>query len=349
MRRSLRWLSALVVLILTGAFGLGHFIAYGQAPYVQDRYDQLSDSVAGDSATNLIGFTITDISQPLGSIEFQFCEETPLPDYPCSTPTGFDASGAVLSAQTGNTGFSIASNSTVNTIILTRSPSLPTSDPNTYQLDNITNPSVLGPYYLRIYIYPTTDGSGSPTEVGGIALSTTNSVEVSAIVPPYLKFCAGVQITDFDCSTAVNYLINFGDFSSSQPSIATSQLTVGTNAKSGFNIYVTGSSLTSGNNVIPNIPTPTPSLDGSSQFGINLRANDSPDIGADVVGPGVGQITSDYDTPNRFVYNNGDTLISATSPSDNQTFTVSYLANISNTQPSGVYATTLTYICLANF
>ena len=94
---------------------------------------------------------------------------------------------------------------------------------------------------------------------------------------------------------------------------------------------------------------PSPSLSGASQFGINLRANNNPAIGADVIGPGVGQVTANYDTPNRFTYQEGDTLAAAAIASDNQTYTVTYLTNISKAQPVGVYATTLTYICLANF
>ena len=349
MHRLMGYGAVLVVLIFIGLTGLNYHTAYSLTPYVANRYDQLSDSVPADTATNTIGFIITATSQPLGSIELQFCEENPIAGEPCTTPAGLDASGAVLSAQTGNTGFSIASNSTVNTIILTRSPSLPSSNPNTYQLDNIVNPGNQGSYYLRIYIYPTTDGSGPATQVGGVAIATNSSILVNTVVPPYLKFCAGLKITAFDCSTATSYLINFGYFSTSQPSIATSQFTVATNAETGYNIYVTGLSLTSGNNVIPNLSVPSPSLSGASQFGINLRANNNPAIGADVIGPGVGQVTANYDTPNRFTYQEGDTLAAAAIASDNQTYTVTYLTNISKAQPVGVYATTLTYICLANF
>ena len=159
-----------------------------------------------------------------------------------------------------------------------------------------------------------------------------------------------MQITNYDCSTADSYLINFGNFSTGQASTATSQFLVATNAQSGYNVYITGPTLTSGNNTIANLSTPSPSLVGASQFGLNLRTNSSPAVGSDEVGPGVGgQVTSDYNTSNLFSYNDGDTLVSSPAASDNQTFTVSYLTNINAKQPAGVYATTLTYICLANF
>jgi len=351
MRCLLRKEGLLTLLILTGLIGLSNQIAYGDTSRVQNRFDLLSDSKIGNISINKIGFTITDTSQPLGSIGLQFCEESPLPGNPCTTPSGFNASGAVLQPQneTGNTGFSIASNSTINTIILTRSPSTPNGSPNTYELDNIVNPSSQGTYYLRIYTYPSTDGSGPYTQFGGVALATASGVQVNAIVPPYIKLCAGLQIERYDCSTATSYLINFGDFSSSQSSMATSQFTVATNSKSGYSVYITGPSLTAGNNVIPNLPSPAPSLIGASQFGINLRANNNPNIGADVIGPGSGLVSYNYNQPNRFTYNDGDKLVTALNNSDNQTFTVTYLTNVSNKQPAGVYATTLTYVCVANF
>ncbi len=340
-------------LTLAGLVG-GCLIAVSLRAYaytqVLDRYDQLSTNSAGATATNTIGFVMTDNSDPIGSIEFQFCQESPLPGDSCTTPTGFSASNVSLTSQTGNGGFSVAGNSTVNAVILTRSPAIANASPNTYVLSNIVNPSGQGTYYLRISTYPTTDASGAYNEFGGVALSTSSSVTVNSIVPPYLDFCVGVQILNHDCATASSYLINFGDFSSLAPSVGTSQFVVATNAGSGYTVYLSGSTLTSGTNVIANMATPQPSLDGASQFGMNLTANTSPAVGASVSGPGVGgQVTANYDIPNRFVFNNGDTIATSSDPSDYQTYTVSYLTNISPTQPAGVYATTLTYICLANF
>jgi hypothetical protein len=337
---------SVLVVVSVGALGR---VAFGDPSHVENRSDQLSSSLPSATATNLMGFSITDASQPVGSIAFQFCEESPLPDYACTTPPGLNASAVTLAAQAGNVGFSIATNSTANTVILTRSPTTPTTGANTYQLDNIVNPNTQGTYYLRIYVYSTTDASGPETQNGGVALAVNNGVSVTAEVPPFLKFCTGITITNYDCSTARGYSINLGTLSSHTSSSATSQLSVATNAQSGFNITVTGTSLTSGNNVIPANTAPTPSILGSSQFGINLRANTQPANGADPAGSGMGQVTNSYNEPNRYTYQDGDTLVTSLLNSDNQTFTITYLANVSSQQAAGVYATTLTYICLANF
>ncbi|MGH7196042.1 MAG: hypothetical protein ACREGA_04680 [Candidatus Saccharimonadales bacterium] len=333
------------------AVGLISQLAHGITPEVGNRFDQLSNSAAGATATNLIGFTINETSAPLGSIELQFCSNNPLPSTSCTSPNGLDASQAVLKNQTGNTGFIISPQSTANEVILSHIPANPHPHgaPNTYQLNNVVNPAQAGSYYVRIYIYPTIDASGAPTEVGGLALAATGGLSVSAVVPPYLKFCAGVTIKNYDCATASNHLINFGNFSPSHASAASSQFVVATNAGNGYNITVSGPTLTSGNNIIPALKNPTPSASGNSQFGINLRANSFPAVGANPSSGGSGQVASNYNQPNFFSYKSGQVLVSSSGVSDNKVFTISYLANISHHNPLGVYATTLTYICLANF
>lgn len=311
----------------------------------------MSDSTAGATATHLIGFTINVANVPLGSIKIQYCSNNPLPDTSCDAPVGMDTSGVTLANQTGNTGFGVSSLTTSNTVILKRLPAIPFpyGVPNTYQLDNIVNPSSAGSYYIRLYIYQTTDASGPVTEEGGIAIAINNGLSVSAGVPPYLEFCTGLKIVNFDCSTATGYSIDFGDLSSNHVATGTSQFVVATNATSGYNVTVSGTTLTSGNNVISALASPSISNINSNQFGINLKHNTVPNVGADPVGSGSGSISSGYDTTNRFMYRDGDLLVSTPTVSDSQNFTISYLTNINSGDPPGVYTTTLTLICLANF
>jgi hypothetical protein len=336
----------IIVFLLFSAMGK---VAYGDPTKLENRSDELSSSLPNATVQHLISFTITDNSQPLGSIEFQFCQEDPIPDFPCTSPVGFNANSVALLSQSGNTGFSVASNSTSNSIILTRSPATPTTGANTYELGSIVNPSSQDTFYLRLYVFPTTDASGTETQNGGVALATNNAVTVSAEVPPYLNFCTGITIVNQDCSTASGYSINFGNLSDLQPRSGSSQFTAGTNAQSGYTVTVNGPTLTSGNNVIPSMGSPAPSLNGTSQFGINLRANATPPVGTDPVGSGFGAITNAYDQANRFSYSDGATLVSSPSNTENQTFTISYMTNVSKDQAAGVYVTTLTFICLANF
>jgi len=126
-----------------------------------------------------------------------FCED-PIPTDPCVAPPGLDTSRAVLSGQTGETGFSILSESS-NHIILTRNPQAVNETPSTYTFDNIVNPvDTTQSFAIRLGDYPTTDASGQLINLGSIVSQVTNSIEIDTQVPPILNFCVAGQVTS-DC------------------------------------------------------------------------------------------------------------------------------------------------------
>lgn len=341
---------ALLLFFTVAALFLFVSPASAAVPILLGRTDELSDSNPGDSATNLVSFQIANTNATLGSIQIQFCSNSPLVGLPCTAPTDLDASGAVLSNQIGNTGFSISGLSDTNTIILTRTPAAGTNVSNTYQLDGIINPSTLGTYYVRLTIYPTTDASGAYTVGGGIAVSTVSQLDVNTHVPPYLLFCSAITIVNHDCADASGNYVDLGSFNDNQTSSGASEFTVATNAMSGFSVIVQGDTLRSGINAIPGLSSPTVSLIGVSQFGLNLRTNSVPVVGGDPFGNGgSGTIAGNYNIPNQYTFNSGDIVLSSTGPSDFETYTVSYIANVNTNQTPGFYVTTISFICLANF
>jgi hypothetical protein len=213
------------------------------------------------------------------------------------------------------------------------------------------NPDVANhTYYVRLYAYASSNGTGASTEDGGIAFAVNNTLAINSEVPPYLKFCVATTISVYDCSTATGSFLDFGELSSVQPKFAQHQLVLATNAGYGLGVTVTGATLTSGNNTIPALATATASASGQSQFGFNLRANANPSIGADPVGPATGvSVAPAYAIPNRYMFNAGDTIITSTGSTDNYKLTASYVVNIAKQQKPGVYNTSILYICLANF
>lgn len=314
-----------------------------------DRFDRIDNPTAGSVSSHVFGFTMANTTLMVGSISFEFCSNTPVPNTPCTVPVGFDASGASLVAQGGDIGFSMHPNSTSNRLVISRPPLNPTAVPSAYQFGNVTNPSNPGSYYVRLQTYTSTDGTGIDIENGGVVFVMNAGISVNAEVPPYLRFCAAVTITSFDCSTATSFFIDFGELSTNATSQATSQFLVATNAPSGYSVFISGTTLTSGINIIPALGAPAGSVTGTSQFGINLKANTSPPIGSEVVGPGASVASAGYSTPNQYMFVNGDALVSTPVAHSNRKFTISYITNISSAQQPGVYATTLTYIALANF
>jgi hypothetical protein len=321
-------------------------------PQVQERFDRISDSQPSAVAIHAFGFRYTDLANPVGSVAFEFCSNSPIVGDACVAPTGLDTSAAGILSQGGEVGFAInGSVTTANKLVIGRTPSVP-SAPNAvsqYQFQNVTNPSVEGSHYVRVQTFSSVDATGAALEDGGVVFSINEMFDVSAEVPPYLKFCTSVTIVNFDCASATSFFIDFGEFSRSQPRSASSEMVVATNAGLGFTISLAGTTLTSGNNTIPIMPVAAASTPGNSQFGLNLRANSNPGIGADPIGPGVANATSQYGTPNLFRFTQGDSIVTSTGTTDNRKFTVSYIANINAAQPGGVYSTTISFIALANF
>lgn len=310
----------------------------------------LSDAGAGATSTYKLDFTISS-PVTVGSIEIQFCANDPLFSDPCTIPTGLNTSTAVLGEQTGVNGFSISSTGTsTNTLVLSHIPStIMAAEAVSFTLTGIINPSSDGSYYGRVQTFASMDRNGPENDLGGLAFSIDSALQISATVPPYLLFCGGATIPGLNCSAASGDYIRFGDFNSAITSSAQSQLLAATNAPGGYQIEIYGSTMASGNNIISAMSTRNVSKLDTSEFGLNLVANQTPAIGEDPQGPGNVLPMNAYSQPNWYQFNSGDTLVRVMSADSYKKFTVSYMVNVSSNQIPGVYVATLTYVCLASF
>lgn len=322
-------------------------LAYGAQ--ITERSLVMSSNNAGEHNVQYdIGFSVATAGS-IQSISIDFCSNSALLEDTCVPPWGFDALNANLIGQTGVSGFIKSPSSTVNQLVLTHAPAGPISaGPVHFEFDGITNPTNPESYYAKISTYASTDASGTPVDFGALAFTVNNKFDVSVEVPPYLLFCQGVSISGFDCSTATGDLLNLGQLSEQVSSVAQSQAVAATNASGGYTITVGGGTMTSGNNILPPMAGGASTV-GASQFGVNLRANSVPDIGENPSGPGSGAPRPNYNQANRYRFVNNDLLASATGVQDFKKYTISYVVNVAKSQPPGVYSTTLTYICLANF
>lgn len=307
------------------------------------------DSSEASAVTSHNYSFILNTSNNLGSIEFEYCSNSPLFEFACSPPAGLDASAAALSSQTGATGFSIdAGLTTAHKIVISR-PSAPNlaSQPAAYNFDNVINPDSKTHTYVRIKTYASSDTSGVETDKGAVVFATVDSLSVEGFVPPYLTFCTAVTVS-LDCSNMSGYFLNLGELSKTSPNTATSQYSGATNDPGGFSTFLAGTTMASGTFVIPPLTIPSSSLPGVSQFGINLVANSSPAVGQNRVGSGSSSAKPSYNIPNKYKFDNE--IISASPlPTNFDIFTVSYLVNVSGGQMPGVYSATLTYIASAAF
>jgi len=321
-------------------------------------------SKAGGVVNHLFTFTIVTTGN-VGSIQFLYCT---IAVGTCVTPTGLVTTSATYGSESGATGFSLV-NTTNGAPYITRS-AVSVTGPQivSYQLLSVTNPSAINQtFFVRISTFASTTATGSPTDIGTVAASTAEPIVVSGIMPESLVFCTGETVGTSggvpSCATATPGTIFFNQlFSPTDTATVTSQMAASTNAGSGYAITVNGPTLTSGGNTIAPMTSSGLGARGTSQFGINLRANTTltSTVAAGIdVAPAAngsnykGQADSGYNTVDTFMFNPSnpvaDSAFGGLGGTDAQIFTVTYMVNVPGSQPAGTYVTTLTYICTPTF
>ena len=323
-------------------------------------------SKPGGVVNHFFSFTLPSVGNTnVGSIQFLYCTTAA---GTCFTPGGLVTTAASMGTQSGATGFTIVNTTNGAPYITRTAASVTAGTAVTYQLLGITNPTTANQtFYVRISTFASIDTTGGATDTGNVAASTANQITLTGTMPESLVFCTGgtVGLTGGvpDCSTASSGAISFNQlFSPTDTATATSQMAASTNAGSGYNITVNGPTLTSGGNTILGMGTSTTGIRGTSQFGLNLKANttatSTPAVGTEVA-PAAngtnyrGQAITGYNTIDNFKFTTGDGVANSANGgaggSDAQIFTVSYIANVPGSQPAGTYTTTLTYICTPTF
>lgn len=198
--------------------------------------------------------------------------------------------------------------------------------------NKITNSATTGVHLIAI--------AGTFGDSGNIAVTllTDNQVAVSGTVTESITFSLGATS------------VPLGTLSVSAVTSGSHTFTLATNGTSGAVLTVSGSTLTSGANTITAMSTAAASSVGSSQFGINLKLNTTPAVGAECSGTApIAAAATGYSTANSFKFVTGDTIASAANAINTTTCTISYIANIAGTTAAGSYTTTLTYIATATF
>lgn len=340
-----RIFSAIFVLVI---FSSIFFITKVQAADLVNRSIRLSASWPSANVNHRFTFT-TVTPGNVGSVQFLYCSNSPLEVDPCTAPAGLNVAGAGIASQSGLAGFSVSGASTANNLILTRTPSMSAPVSADFNFSNIINPSTSNEVdYVRITVFDGINGTGAVIDSGSVVFVVDDWFSINAYVPPYMTFCVGVSVA-LNCSTTAGFLSDFGEFSEFGPSTVTSQFAVATNDVAGYNVFVAGQTMTSGNNIINPLLVQTTSNAGQSQFGINLRNNSSPSVGANVEGAGSGTPAPNYNTPNQFRFVSGERVAGSNLTTDFNRYTVSYLVNIDDEQNPGIYATTMTYTAIASF
>lgn len=324
------------------------FTAPAAATRLQERSLLMQSDEPGATTSYRLSFRYAT-PEPVGSVDMLFCYD-PIPYHPCVAPAGLNVANAILSQQSGDTGFSILSKSP-NHIVLTRLPSITSNSPSTYTFDNILNPTDGDrAFSIRLRTHGSTNATGEQIDFGSVRGQVATGISIETQVPPMLVFCVAQQVEENCIGTNDNFYTDMGELSPKETLTAQSQMAVGTNASGGFAITANGIPMSAGTSVIDSPTTPTESKKGTNQFGINLVHNDTPAVGEDPEGTWANAVASPgYDMPNHYKFVPGDVIAYSPNVSLMKKFTVSYIVNSSENLKAGVYTTTITYIASGRF
>lgn len=385
--------------VLTTIFSYGDvFAAYG---LVTTRTIQLSDSNASDTGVSYNTSFVTATTGNIQGIVIDFCTNDPIIGDTCTGPSSPFTVGAspTFSGLTGVTSPGSWTASSVNSgrtfeLQYSSGGSVTSGTTISFAITNVVNPPGANTtFYARIFTFATTanvttwngTANGSATtnvvDAGGIALSTAQTITVTAKVQEQLTFCVGTHATSSAASataqtscgslssTGVTLGNALGVLSSSGPFVdVTTQYIIGTNAASGAVVTVKGATLTSGSGATITAigSTAATSSAGSSQFGICTYEGTGSNLGfsgyttynssncsgtTQTAGYGStggnGTAAFGFNTTNT-TSTYGDSIAKETAGS-NSTGIVAMIGNISASQTAGIYTTTLTFIATGTY
>jgi len=376
--------------------------AYATAGLLTSRSIEMSSSVANQTAVQYtISFKTATGGVPLEGIVVDFCDDTPLINTSCSYTSGksINLTSVALSSIAGPSDTTLA-----HWIVGNTSPLLVLSNQNAADQTNVSagtqvtiiitgvqNPNYSAcsggtppncSFYARILTYAAYSGAtsyapttiGTPTDEGGIALSTNQAITVTSKVQEQLTFCV---YTGANCAAGGGSVIlgdTQGVLYTSGPFVDKSTTyTISTNAINGLTVRMLGNTLTSGSNTINAIGgTAASSATGTSQFGLCSYVSASTAMTLTITSPynnaacntttqsaGPGQTgTPGGNGTAQFAFDTTQTTTtygaslasaSAGSSAGSATGVIAMIGNTSVTQQAGLYSTTLTFVCTATY
>jgi hypothetical protein len=191
------------------------------------------------------------------------------------------------------------------------------------------------------------NNTGSDTATAAIDVITDDQVSITATVDPTITFTIDDNAVGFGTLSSsqarwANAAATGTNAAASLPTAA-NVLTVATNAASGYTLTYLGATLTAtvGTITAATITGDSDGTAGTEQFALTISTS-----GDATIASGYQRGTnSDWN----FVPATTTTIASETVPTNTETFSISYLANIGGATEAGAYSTTLTYIATGSF
>jgi len=180
------------------------------------------------------------------------------------------------------------------------------------------------------------------------------------------QYCARTSIGDMTDAQSENYesTTTFGDIIGEEPFLEmivepgesnlgvlttestatkTTSVRIRSYLSDGYTLQITGAPPKFGDHTLATRSTPSRSVPGVEQFGINLVANTTPSVGTNPVQTPADQVTfgvveDNYYTQNLFMYANEAILARSTAQTGQTDYTISMIVNIGSSTPAGHYS-----------
>ena len=341
-------------------------VATVSAAQVTSRSIEMSDSTASATTVSYqVGFTAPS-NATIKGVVVDFCDNDPIiGDATCTLPAGFSISASPAVATTGGSntglgsGWTAASANTNRTLELTNSTGAALNNTSViFTLSTVTNPSTINhSFYARIFTYTTTAGAtsyapgteGSYTDYGGVALSTGNTITITAKVMESLSFC--VYKTTCGDSPAIS--LGHGAntiLDSTAVDTNTDNFSISTNAQTGANVRMKGGTLTSGANTLlaaGSTPVTIANGDATHQFGMYVSTGGTGITKAATYNGGSGAQYGFNTTNTTGTF--GDSIATLAAPVNSSISTMTFGATAATTTAAGIYTTNLALIATGTF
>lgn len=244
--------AAALVVFFVALFGITLYLGAPRsyAGNFSPRKVTITDSRASGTAVSYAYAITTTVTAPIKQIDFKFCTQAGAWTDTCTAPTGLDTSGASRSsdniAGTGRTDSSPAANQW-RTVIT--SAANQTTQAVTYTIASMVNPSTTNTtFYARVITWSDTGTTELDSGTMAFATLTSTSIAVSATVLENFTFTVagvGASATVNGATTNITTTastIPFGTLSAGTPKIGAHDVTVTTNAGSGYAVTTKGTS-----------------------------------------------------------------------------------------------------------
>ncbi|MBI5357469.1 hypothetical protein HZB74_01330 [Candidatus Saccharibacteria bacterium] len=148
--------------------------------------------------------------------------------------------------------------------------------------------------------------------------------------------------------------LNLGALSTSVTVTGTASFSVLNYTAYGYNVTILGNPPNNGAHSLNALASNASSATGTEQFGINLKDNSTPDIGAEAVQVPSGSFSfgaaaTNYNIADSFRYVSGETIAQAPKSSGQTDYTISYIVNTSIDTPGGSYLGNQTLLCTGTY